>query len=168
MSNQTDLVALSQGNATGLTPLAGSVVQTVYEEIDTGITINTSSFTTVVYTDITPRYADSKILIKISGPLYKANTYGDVNAAGFYTITRDGTPIPDHSWATDSNTSHYAIYTTGTDKNIQMILPFAVTVQDAPSSTSSVRYRFRLRCGAAGYDYYCYQGFNILLQEIAQ
>ena len=27
MSNQTDLVALSQGNATGLTPLAGQVVQ---------------------------------------------------------------------------------------------------------------------------------------------
>ena len=67
MSNQTDLVALSQGDATGLTPLAGSVVQMVqYYNASTSDeqTSSTSYVASSISKTITPKFSNSLIVVQ--------------------------------------------------------------------------------------------------------
>lgn len=89
MSNQTDLVALSQGNATGLTPLAGSVVQKYLWYVPQGqISAAASPYTdaptaanTTAYTShtVTPQRPNSTFIFEMSAPVDSntASGYGE-------------------------------------------------------------------------------------------
>ena len=75
MSNQTDLVALSQGNAAGLTPLAGSVVQAKYAKAASSFSTSSGSWTpTGLQVLITPKTANSTFFASFSCRI--VNSYG--------------------------------------------------------------------------------------------
>jgi len=90
MSNQTDLVALSQGNATGLTPLAGSVVQVAYEKFSSPVSVSASSYD-VITMNFTPMYSTSLLMLETSVFIGATDSGSNIDIG--MKILRDGTQI---------------------------------------------------------------------------
>ena len=158
----------SQVEIPNLKPLAGSVVQTVYEESAIAVATTSTSHSTFINATITPKYASSKILISTSGTYYKNNNSSGITGSSFWTMSRNGTTLPDHNWSSGGSTEHYLTYTDGTHGNFYIILPFFSNILDAPASTSALIYRFRVRAAVSGSTHSFYSGLNMTLTEIAQ
>ena len=93
MSNQTDLVALSQGNATGLTPLAGSVVAVHKAFSNTQQAINSTSLTNITDLSITmtPKSANNLIVLQAVVPVNIVHVFSlTFLKDGIKTTTTDG------------------------------------------------------------------------------
>lgn len=156
----------SQVEIPSLKPLAGSVVQTVYEESAIAVSTTSTSQSTVINATITPRYASSKIMVSVHGTFYKTNNSSGTTGSAWWAMSRNGTALPDHNWT--SSGEHLLVYTDGTYGNFYIVAPFAANILDSPASTSALTYRFRFRASVSGSTFQFYQGVNMTLQEIAQ
>ena len=112
---------------------AGSVIQVVHNSnaSDVALTNDTSTFSTAITADITPRATSSKILILLEGA-------GDVQngnyRALYWRILRDSTQI---------KTMSYHMYNSDEQKhNIDAI---TLHTLDSPSTTSQITYSIQAR-----------------------
>tara|TARA_B100000900_G_C20484764_1_gene676992 strand:- start:422 stop:952 length:531 start_codon:yes stop_codon:yes gene_type:complete len=112
---------------------AGSVIQVVHNSnaSDVALTNDTSTFSTAITADITPRATSSKILILLEGA-------GDVQngnyRALYWRILRDSTQI---------KTMSYHMYNSNEQKhNIDAI---TLHTLDSPSTTSQITYSIQAR-----------------------
>lgn len=125
-------IGLNSDTQTGLY-LPGSVVQVVQTITNGTITTTSTSYQnySALACSITPRYSSSKILIMLSGSIYKYTAN--------YVIT--GGYIGIYSSRTSSRvfTSDF-LWDDRTHQTLQVNLPLCMNYLDSPSTTSTITY----------------------------
>ena len=153
-----------------LLPSTDQIIQTK-EERYTGTfsNISSTSFSTVVSVNITPKFSNSRILITTGGVLYKNNTGDGSNGAGFFVVHRDNSTTAHHTsffeQGSNAANGHYTIYTSG--NAAYHIYPHFWQMYDDPNTTSQVTYQFKIKSATGGNIGY-YRGTSIRVQELKQ
>jgi hypothetical protein len=158
-------------NSGDFRPPAGSVIQTVSlsnTQVGRTATSNTSFVATNLAKSITPKYANSKIIIR-------AATTGNNNSNSphhlVYTIFRtiSGGSATNLRVATGSSNDWGIGQVYGAQSRVQV--PLIAEIVDAPNTTSSVEYRVYIRCHTGGpveLPATTTEHCEMILQEIAQ
>jgi len=148
-------------NAGDFRPPAGGVIQTLNNTItaQTGTT-STSFITTGLSVTITPKYANSKILIMTSGTNYNEGA----NLHQYHTIYRGTNNL-------GSSSQGMAINSAGSGSNARWSQSGLVHL-DTPSTTSPITYTLYFKGNGSGGTVYIVYGANhphkMIVQEIAQ
>jgi hypothetical protein len=141
---------------TGKIGYAGAVLQTVYAQINSSISINSTTFaTTGLSATITPTRSNSKILAKISGSFYNSGS-----GVLYFTLYRGATNLEP-----TSGRGFIECNTNGTGGS-----GTAVNYLDSPATTSSTTYTVYWKNGGINISYWCVDGTpaTLTLMEIAQ
>ena len=123
----------------GFVPSAGQTVQELYSENTSGGTFNSTSWADITgfNINITPKYADSLIIISVWAKTGVNNT--SAQAAQPHRLLRDGSVVVHRSnWQNYFNRNHVPTDT---------YPPLVFTVVDQPNTTASVNYKVQ----ATGY-----------------
>ena len=132
MSNQTDLISLSQGDGSALTGV-GKVLQVVTAtNVTRFVTTSTSFVADNLQASITPTSAASKILVLVSS---NGNNNNTSTHALYYTLYRGATNL--------GGTTFGFGWITATSQRIEV--PISIVYLDAPNTTSSTTYRTYIR-----------------------
>ena len=141
---------------------AGSVLQVVHNSnaVDVALTNDTSTFSTAITTDITPRATSSKILVLVEAAADAQN--GNYRAL-YWRILRDSTQI---------KTMSYHMY--NSNQQTHNIDAITLHTLDTPSTTSQITYSVQARHTSGSstsgtYDAYVnrYNTTRVTLFEIA-
>ena len=140
---------------------AGSVIQVQSRTTTTGTTVTSTSLVdTDVYVDITPQFADSKILVIVNA---QTRTYGWFRA----TLSRrdsSNTKLLDQLNATNGSHDY------GVVNETEGRYPVSISVLDSPATTSARKYRIDIRkYSSSGICNFPEGGYsaNIIAMEIA-
>ena len=149
-----------------LTPSAGQVVQTVQDRSTSDLqTTSTSAYSEVVQGTITLANTSNAVLVTINGMVYKRNNANGTLGSGLFTLTANGTVIPEAEFSQYSNTSNYLYWLDA--GSAQFIYHMSRTYLHYPSSTSPQTFSWGIISGGGG-NVQIYRGAQIILQEIAQ
>jgi hypothetical protein len=170
-----------KGQSNGLITQPGMIINTLYKQVDTvnswSAGVNTTVDIDVFTFSITPKYADSKILVSI-------DLVGECASHDMvFRLTRNGIPIANNStvplqpWV-GWKTGMYDSDTASTPRN------FYMTYMDSPSTTSACEYKLQVigssanaitfylnravNGAAVGQSSYEISTSSIMLQEVAQ
>ena len=141
---------------------AGSVLQTVNSQTTTSETTTSNSYVdTGLHATITPKYSNSKILVRASVCLYQPNNAG----AASVTVKRGSTNL-----ASASSYGFGYIYIASGGGHVNQV---PIEFLDSPSTTSATTYRVQMSTGVGvnvGTAYISVNGTvsSITLMEIAQ
>jgi len=145
MSNQTDLISLSQGDGSSLTGV-GKVLQVISVMKTDFFSTTSASFVDVpgVSATITPSSASSKILVTVSGG---SGAGGSPNQFGYGVLVRNGTQIAigDARGSASRATLDLAFASDGGTEFAARAKSFAVTHLDSPATTSAVTYKLQVK-----------------------
>ena len=144
MSNQTDLISLSQGDGSSLTGV-GKVLQVIQGSTTTSVTTtSTTPVDTGLSVSITPTSASSKILVFINQSCN--NTRSAANNGGFgLRLLRDAAEVEQFNGAYAPG--YTTVYLTSSASPSGLMSYVAVQYLDAPSTVSEVTYKTQ---GAVG------------------
>ena len=145
----------------------GHIIQTqINHYTGTFFDTTSTSFTTVVSVNITPKFSNSKILITTGGVLYKNNNADGSTGAGFFTVHRnDGALANSTTWfEQNSSTRHWSVYTSG--NAAYHIYPHFWQMYDEPNTTSQVTYQFKIAAVTSGNLFGVYRGASIKVEEL--
>ena len=144
----------------------GHVIQTQINHYTGGFDTSSTSFTTVVSVNITPKFSNSKILITTGGVLYKNNNADASTGAGFFTVHRDNGALANSTtwFEQNSSTRHWSVYTSG--NAAYHIYPHFWQMYDEPNTTSQVTYQFKMAAVTSGNLFGVYRGASIKVEEL--
>ena len=149
-------------NAGDFRPPAGAVIQTLNNTLTAQTGTNSTSFvTTGLSVTITPKYANSKILITTSGTSYSE---GD-NLHQYHTIYRGSTNLGSSSEGMTIFSAASNTYGRWSNSGLHYL--------DSPNTTSAVTYTvyFKTHTSSGGTTYFVYSAnhpHRMIVQEIAQ
>lgn len=113
---------------------AGTIIQVVTAQSSTAVTVNSTTYTSIISASITPRNADSRFLLIYSGN--RDNTSGNT-AFNWFSFYRDGTAVGVISLDQSQGG--------GLGYNSQVAHQI---VDDNPNTTSAITYSFRAKQGS--------------------
>ena len=159
MSNQTDLISLSQGDGSALTGV-GKVLQVVSVNIPSGFTTTSTSFVDVTgfTASITPSATSSKVLVLVSSRI-NLSSGTNINNRGNIKLVRGATDLA------EVMVGAYLGGVSGNDLN--QYHASHISYLDSPSSTSSTTYKIQISSETAANNMTCNVPSAITLMEIA-